>query len=148
MNLGQNLTEKLVKGEELLLAGKSVEQTSRELGFGSPQTFRKAFTRRTGSAPVQWAVKNERDALFRKRVREAEKLLSDTSATMAEIAERTGFANPGNFTNGFRKVHGITPTEWRQRQRKTLPKCSAGNKVTIEVMTVPPARNRSRRRRG
>jgi AraC-like DNA-binding protein len=120
VNIGQNWTDKIVKGQELLLAGKSVEQASLELGFGSTRTFRKAFTRHTGSAPVEWAVKNERTTLIRRRVREAEDLLSDTNATMAEIAKRTGFANPANFTNGFRKVHGVTPTEWRKRKREGI----------------------------
>ena len=66
---------------------------------------------------MAWAVKNERTTLIRERVREAEKLLLETDAAMAEISERTGFANPANFTNGFRYVHGITPTEWRKRKR-------------------------------
>jgi AraC-like DNA-binding protein len=118
VQIGNDWADEVAKGQELLLAGKSVEQTSAELGFRSVQTFRKVFTRCVGSAPVEWAVANARRTLTRERVTQAEALLAESDATMTEIAERTGFANPANFTNGFRKVHGITPSEWRKRVRR------------------------------
>lgn len=50
------------------------------------------------------------------RLDRASELLSDPRAaglSIADIAYRTGFLDPGYFTRLFRKRYGITPREWR-----------------------------------
>ncbi len=48
------------------------------------------------------------------RVRRSLKLLSGTSLSMPEIAERCGFSDANYYTRTFKKVHGTTPTEYRR----------------------------------
>ncbi len=53
------------------------------------------------------------------RVRRSLKLLSGTTLSMPEIAERCGFSDANYFTRTFRKIHGSTPTEYRKSLQKT-----------------------------
>lgn len=48
------------------------------------------------------------------RVRRSLKLLSQTSLSMQDIAERCGFADANYFTRTFRKIHGSTPNQYRK----------------------------------
>ena len=50
------------------------------------------------------------------RLREAEKLLSQTGLSISAIAEETGFDSPGYFTKTFRAKNGITPKAFRARK--------------------------------
>jgi len=52
------------------------------------------------------------------RVRRSLKLLSSTSLSMPEIAERCGFSDANYYTRTFRKIHGTTPTEYRKSLKK------------------------------
>ena len=52
------------------------------------------------------------------RVRRSLKLLSGTTLNMSDIAERVGFSDANYFTRTFRKIHGITPTEYRKSLRR------------------------------
>ena len=60
-------------------------------------------------APYRWQL----DA----RVRRAQGLLIDTSASLDHVAEATGFADAVHFGRTFRKLTGATPAAWR-RDRK------------------------------
>lgn len=48
------------------------------------------------------------------RVRRSLKLLSGTSLSMPEIAERCGFSDANYYTRTFKKIHGTTPNEYRK----------------------------------
>lgn len=48
------------------------------------------------------------------RVRRSLKLLSGTSLSMPEIAERCGFSDANYYTRMFKKIHGTTPNEYRK----------------------------------
>ena len=50
------------------------------------------------------------------RIREAEKLLSQTDLSISAVAEATGFDSPGYFAKTFRAKNGITPKGFRARQ--------------------------------
>jgi len=52
------------------------------------------------------------------RVRRSLKLLSGTTLSMPEIAERCGFSDANYYTRTFRKIHGTTPTEYRKSLKK------------------------------
>ena len=71
--------------------------------------FSRAFKASTGMAPYRWQL----DA----RIRRAQALLIDTSASLDEVAEATGFADAVHFGRTFRKLTGATPAAWR-RDRK------------------------------
>ena len=48
------------------------------------------------------------------RVRRSLKLLSGTSMSMPEIAERCGFSDANYYTRTFKKIHGATPNDYRK----------------------------------
>ena len=75
----------------------------------SQSHFSRAFKASTGMAPYRWQL----DA----RIRRAQALLIDTSASLDQVAEATGFADAVHFGRTFRKLTGATPAAWR-RDRK------------------------------
>lgn len=38
--------------------------------------------------------------------------------TLAQVADRTGYASPYAFAAAFRRHHGQPPGQWRERQRE------------------------------
>lgn len=59
--------------------------------------------------------KSLKDYLTAKRLEKARYLLDNTDLKIYEIAEASGYSDYFYFTRVFRKVTGITPTEWRER---------------------------------
>lgn len=55
--------------------------------------------------------------LKERRMIEARRLLADTNLTLAEIAERLGYAEIESFIRRFRMHHSITPASWRRGAR-------------------------------
>lgn len=49
-----------------------------------------------------------------RRIKLAKELLPDRELTIAQIAQRVGYYNADTFTRNFRKVEGVTPTEYRK----------------------------------
>lgn len=60
---------------------------------------------RTTPKRYLWGVRTERAAA----------LLRDTGLTAAEIAYRTGFANPHHFSRVFKQHHGLAPGAYRKK---------------------------------
>jgi len=75
----------------------------------SQSQFSRAFKASTGMAPYRWQL----DA----RIRRAQTLLIDTSATLDDVAEATGFADAVHFGRTFRKLIGATPAAWRHDRK-------------------------------
>ena len=44
----------------------------------------------------------------------AQKLLTETDSTIAEIAHQIGYENPNKFSSAFRQSFGMTPTQYRK----------------------------------
>ena len=75
--------------------------------FGiSPSGLVKKFRHTTGVPPQRH--------LINIRIQKAKRLLVDTSMTITEISERTGFENGYYFSKAFRKETGLTPSEYRK----------------------------------
>jgi len=53
------------------------------------------------------------------RLREAERYLRTTNMQMTEICYETGFNSIQSFNRNFKKIRGITPTEYRKGIKKT-----------------------------
>ena len=51
--------------------------------------------------------------LRRIRTRHAERLLLTTVSSIKEMAYACGYTSPGSFSRDFRRVHGCSPSEWR-----------------------------------
>jgi two-component system, response regulator YesN len=66
-------------------------------------------------------LKRERGLTFAEllrgvRLREAKRLLRESSCSMKEIAFRVGFRHPSQFTRAFRGECGMSPSQYRARE--------------------------------
>jgi AraC-like DNA-binding protein len=87
-------------------ASLSVESVARLIGISTQHLCR--------------VLKRERGLTFAEllrdvRLREARRLLSESSCSMKEIAFRVGFRHPSQFTRAFSGEHGVSPSEYRTR---------------------------------
>ena len=49
-------------------------------------------------------------------------LLTETGMSLAEIAGNLGFSSPSYFSQSFRKVQGVSPLQYRIRNREEKKK--------------------------
>lgn len=66
--------------------------------------------RRTGRTVQDWIAE--------RRMAQARRLLVESDATVAEIARRIGYDDPGYFARTFKRSHGATPLRWRRAGRR------------------------------
>lgn len=57
------------------------------------------------------------DYVLSRRIQDAQKRLTETSQSIAEIGLNTGFVDQSHFTKRFRKITGMTPLAYRKRFR-------------------------------
>lgn len=73
----------------------------------SPRTFARRFHEQTGTTPLQW--------LLVARIDLARELLEESETSIDQTAFLTGFGSPVTFRARFRRIVGLTPTEYRRR---------------------------------
>ena len=83
----------------------SVEHVANSVGLSRSQLFRE-FKQIYGKSP--------REIIALMRNEEAQRLLTNSSLTLAEIAEACGYANKSHFCTAFRRICGISPTNFRK----------------------------------
>lgn len=83
----------------------NLEDVSREVNISSYYLSR-IFKESTGV--------NFIDYLTNLRVEKAKELLSSTNLSMKEVATKAGYADPNYFSKLFKKIVGVTPTEYRE----------------------------------
>ncbi len=81
-----------------------------EIAYLSPIYFCSAFKERYGISPIQY--------LQNIRCENAKKLLIDSDDTITIISERVGFQSIHYFSRYFKSREGITPNEFRRRNRE------------------------------
>ena len=86
----------------------SLDALSKELDI-SPYYFSKLFKEETGSNFVEY--------LTNLRMDRAKELLKDENRSMKEICMEVGYSDPNYFSRIFKKNLGVTPTEYRERER-------------------------------
>lgn len=67
------------------------------------------FSREYGTSPINY--------LLSCRIQESLYLLSKTSLTLSEIAGTLGFSSPSYFSQSFRRLQGISPMQYRTKNR-------------------------------
>ena len=73
----------------------------------SPRTFARRFVEETGTTPMQWITDQ--------RVLYGRRLLEETDLDIDRIAQRAGFGTSTLLRHHFRRVVGVTPSEYRRR---------------------------------
>lgn len=97
---------------QYVLANLDQEISLNELAdrmFVSTSTLSRIFKKNTG---VYFA-----DYVMKLRVKTALGLLKYSEQNMTQIAMTSGFSNSASFNRAFRKVMGVTPTEYREKYR-------------------------------
>jgi len=72
-----------------------------------PRTFLRRFVKATGMKPAQYQQ--------RLRVTRAREMLEFSRKSVDEIASTVGYDDVGGFRRVFRKIMGLTPSEYRRR---------------------------------
>ena len=93
--------------------------------------FIRSFKRAFGETPHQY--------LLTRRLERAAALLRNTDYKVAEVCVNVGLASVGSFTSSFRRVYGMTPTEYRTAYPSAarmvpVPTC-------VVMATAKPSRN-------
>ncbi|WP_326544956.1 helix-turn-helix domain-containing protein [Mycolicibacterium sp. ND9-15] len=73
----------------------------------SMRTFARRFVEETGRTPIQWVTDQ--------RVLYARTLLEETDLDVDRIAERSGFGTATLLRHHFRRIIGVTPSDYRRR---------------------------------
>jgi AraC family transcriptional regulator, transcriptional activator FtrA len=76
----------------------------------TPRTLQRQFRDGTGLSPVEW--------LIRERVGIAKDLLETPTPAMAQVAERSGFGSEESFRRHFKRLAGVSPSDYRRRFSK------------------------------
>ena len=58
--------------------------------------------------------------VLQKKMEEVNYLLTDTNRTVSEISETLGFGDSHNFMKAYKKIIGLTPTEYRNAYAKRM----------------------------
>ena len=73
--------------------------------------FAKSFHQAMGIPPHQYVVQA--------RMEKAKALLGDEMMSLAQIASRVGYTDPGQFASQFRKRTGLSPARYRRNARQS-----------------------------
>jgi len=76
----------------------------------SPKYFSSYFKKTFGINYVEY--------LNKVRLSHAKEMMKDSTLSLAEIGERSGYLNSSTFTTTFKKYYGISPSEYRKKNDK------------------------------
>ena len=81
----------------------TVESLSRRI-FSSRRQLQRSFAE---------AGTSVQERLFLVRMERAAELLHESALPVAEIARSVGYRQPPHFAKAFRRLYGLTPSQWR-----------------------------------
>jgi AraC family transcriptional regulator len=79
----------------------------------SPRQLARAFREETGRTITAFAQELT--------VERAKRLLTESNASIAVIAQQIGFANPAAFSHAFRRETGLSPRDFRAKSLIIVP---------------------------
>lgn len=82
-----------------------IQDLAREVGL-SPQHFRELFKQYVGVSPKRY--------LMTLRLQKSKCMLLHSEYSVTDVASRLGFGSIQQFSKVFRKLTGLSPTEWRR----------------------------------
>lgn len=85
----------------------TIPDMARLAALSSSQLHR-IFKLRFGVSPITW-LRNE-------RINRARRLLADRALRISEVGRRCGYADPYHFSRDFRRLCGLSPTQFRSKQ--------------------------------
>jgi len=114
--LGENLDMRAVSNEYSVARAQhyieqhlsediTVEQLA-ELGHCSVSSFHRIFKREMNLTPIEY--------LIEVRVEKSKTLLRRKDVPVTEVAMRCGFGSSAHFATSFKRLEGITPSEYRK----------------------------------
>lgn len=83
----------------------SLNDVAQDAGY-SPAYLTSLVQSYTGRTVKQWIIE--------RRMAEAKTLLANTTDSIREVAEASGYSDAGYFTRQFRQLHGVSPQNWRR----------------------------------
>ncbi len=83
----------------------------------SARTFARRFVDETGRTPMQWVTDQ--------RVLYARRLLEETDLDIDRVADRSGFGTATLLRHHFRRIIGVTPSDYRRSFSCSEPPCAA-----------------------
>jgi AraC-like DNA-binding protein len=98
---------------DALTSPLDLEKLARDLGM-SYTSFRHKFAHHTGLSPHQY--------LLELRLARTRRLLMETMLSTKEVAHQAGFEDEHYFCRLFHKRLSVTPSQWRARSTRTLPR--------------------------
>lgn len=84
----------------------SLRDVAREVAM-TPGHLTTLVRRRTGRTVQDWITE--------RRMTKARALLAETELPVSEVARLVGIPDPGYFSRTFRRMHGTSPRDWRNR---------------------------------
>lgn len=87
-------------------------QDMSEIVSVSPWYLERVFKKYTGDSLNQY--------LIQLKLGYAQNLFRDTKKSIAQVAEEVGYDNPSYFSQLFKKKFGVSPGEYRRRQKENL----------------------------
>ncbi len=103
-------TKKIInQSRRLLLESTMTEQQIVEKLFVSETTLRQLYVRYLGISPKKYIRKV--------KLKKAKTKLRITNSLICEIASEIGYTNMSKFSNAFKSVYGITPSNYRKKCR-------------------------------
>jgi len=94
--------------EGALTAPLSLKQLAQRV-YVSPEYLRQLFRKEFGESITSYVI--------RRRIELAARLLRTRDAPIKNIADEAGFPNEYYFSRVFRKVMGVSPSQWRRTQQ-------------------------------
>lgn len=95
---------------EDLKADWDLKELAQRCGMGRTN-FAATFREETGFSPRDW--------LLEQRIAQAEDALDHSQESIIAVAHNCGFSTPQYFATVFKRLRGVTPSEWRARKESS-----------------------------